>query len=50
LPPVHGFEAPRPNAGAEQLQTFLERTNRIKTVRQGMRRTLENLNHACERR
>ena len=46
----HGFEVPRPKAGADQLEAFLERTGRIETVRQGMRRTLENLKAACERR
>jgi uncharacterized protein YndB with AHSA1/START domain len=47
---THRFEVPRPKAGAEQLEAFLERTNRIETVRQGMRRTLENVKHVSESR
>ena len=46
---THSFEVPRPKAGADQLAAFLERTDRIETVRQGMRRTLENLKQAAER-
>jgi uncharacterized protein YndB with AHSA1/START domain len=45
---THGFQVPRPKAGADELQAFLDRTNRIETVGQGMRRTLENLKRAAD--
>lgn len=46
---THTFEVPRPKAGAEELAAFLERTDRIATVRAGMVRTLENVRAAAER-
>jgi uncharacterized protein YndB with AHSA1/START domain len=45
---VHGFEVPRPKAGADDLAAFLERTDRVETVKTGMRKTLENLRRAVE--
>lgn len=39
----HGFQVPRPRAGAEQLEAFLEGTGRLTKVYAGMRRTLDNL-------
>lgn len=44
----HGFRVPAPKLGAEQLASFLERTDRIAKVRSGMKRTLENVNAAVE--
>jgi hypothetical protein len=44
----HSFEVPRPKAGAEALEDFLERADRIATVRSGMLQTLANLKHAVE--
>lgn len=46
---THTFTVPRPKAGADELAAFLERTDRIATVRKGMRRTLENARAASER-
>lgn len=43
----HGFRLPKPRAGASELATFLDRTNRIKTIGEGMRRTLENVRIAA---
>lgn len=39
----HGFRLPKPRAGAAELAAFLDRTNRIKSIGDGMRATLENL-------
>ncbi len=46
---THTFTVPRPKAGADELEAFLERTGRIATVRDGMRRTLENVRAAVAR-
>lgn len=46
---THTFEVPRPKAGGDELAAFLERTDRIATVRAGMARTLENVRSAAER-
>jgi uncharacterized protein YndB with AHSA1/START domain len=44
----HGFRVPPPVLGADELAAFLERTDRLATVREGMRRTLENAKSAAE--
>lgn len=46
----HSFSVPRPRAGADELEQFLERTDRIATVSEGMRRTLSNVKTAAEGR
>lgn len=46
----HTFEVPRPRAGGDELEQFLERTDRIATVAEGMRRTLTNVKDAAESR
>jgi uncharacterized protein YndB with AHSA1/START domain len=43
----HTFRVPRPEAGADELEAFLERTDRIASVRAGMRQTLANLEEAA---
>lgn len=45
---THDFRVPRPKAGADELAAFFERTDRLSTVREGMRRTLENVRRAAE--
>lgn len=44
----HSFHVPRPKLGAEELGDFLARTDRLTTVRTGMRRTLDNVRAAAE--
>lgn len=44
----HGFRVLEPKAGAAELAAFLERTDRIATVRSGMRQTLANVTARCE--
>lgn len=44
----HRFHVPEPKMGTEELAAFLERTDRITTVRAGMRATLENLKRRAE--
>jgi len=44
----HRFFVPPPKLGAEELAEFMERTDRITTVRAGMRQTLANLKRAAE--
>lgn len=39
----HGFRMPRPRAGADELAAWLARTDRMRAIGDGMRRTLENL-------
>lgn len=45
----HGFWVPPPTLGADALAQFLERTDRIATVRAGMQRTLEIIKAVAER-
>jgi uncharacterized protein YndB with AHSA1/START domain len=45
----HGFRVPAPKLGADELASFLERTDRIATVRTGMKRTLENIKATLEK-
>jgi uncharacterized protein YndB with AHSA1/START domain len=44
----HGFRVPPPKLGAVELEAFLVRTDRIATVRAGMRQTLANLRRAAD--
>ena len=44
----HGFSVAPPRAGAEELAAFLERTDRIATVRRGMLVTLANVKARAE--
>jgi len=44
----HGFTVAPPRAGAEELAAFLERTDRIATVRRGMLVTLANVKECAE--
>ena len=45
----HSFIVPPPKLGANELEAFLERTDRIATVRSGMVRTLSNVKATAER-
>jgi hypothetical protein len=42
----HGFRLPKPRAGAAELGAFLDRTNRMKAIATGMKRTLDNIRAA----
>jgi uncharacterized protein YndB with AHSA1/START domain len=44
----HTVRIPAPKAGADDLAAFFERTDRIATVRNGMKRTLNNVKAAAE--
>ena len=44
----HTVRIPAPKAGADDLAAFFEQTDRIKTVRNGMNQTLENVKAAAE--
>ena len=44
----HSFSVPSPKLGADELAAFLERTDRIATVRSGMKQTLANVKAAAE--
>jgi hypothetical protein len=44
----HRFWVPPPRLGADELAAFLDRTDRIATVRDGMRRTVQNVKTAAE--
>jgi uncharacterized protein YndB with AHSA1/START domain len=44
----HGFSVAPPRAGADELAAFLERTDRIATVRRGMLVTLSNVKARAE--
>ncbi len=46
---THSFRVDPPAAGAAELGAFLERTDRIATVKVGMTQTLDNLAAAVER-
>lgn len=45
---VHTVHIPPPRAGADELAEFFARTDRITTVRDGMRRTVANVKAAAE--
>jgi uncharacterized protein YndB with AHSA1/START domain len=44
----HGVRVPRPGAGADELAEFLERSDRVATVRRGMVTTLTNVKRRAE--
>ena len=44
----HAFRVVEPKVGAEELTDFFERTNRVGSIRAGMRQTLTNLKAAAE--
>jgi uncharacterized protein YndB with AHSA1/START domain len=44
----HTFRAPPPKANAQEWVALMERIDRVKTVREGMRQTLMNLKLAAE--
>lgn len=46
----HAFRVVEPRVGAEELTNFFESTNRVDSIRKGMRQTLSNLKGACEGR